>query len=351
LTLLKINPKEVCLMRNNGIRLKGPACLRLIAVLLFASVVLCPSYSQAQMPARFYLKTLAGANAVPLIYESISGNTNPFDPSHAILDYGADSVDFDATMAVAGYAKMFPLFDRAAMAAILVPMGRISGEAKRGGVTLFDESASGFGDPMIEFDINILGPPAQMNIPDALRYEPGLSIDLLADLALPIGEYDNDQQLNIGQNRWYGRLGMPVIYQIGPWVPGQRTALELLPAVWFFGDNDDYVGRTMETDPMFQLDAHLSRDFTETAWGSLDFAWYSGGKATIDGVSGEKLDNMGLGITLGYQVNDNLNLTVGYKSTLNDDDPEDLSMDMFMVTLVYGWHPLIEGAKRLQNEK
>jgi outer membrane protein assembly factor BamA len=134
-------------------------------------------------------------------------------------------------------------------------------------------------------------------------------------------------------------------------VPGQRTTLELLPAVWFFGDNDDYVGQTMETDPLFQLDAHLSRDFTEHAWGALDFAWYNGGKATIDGVSGEKLDNLGVGITLGYQVNDNLNLTFGYKSTLNDDDPEDLSMDMFMVTLVYGWHPLIEGSKRLQNEK
>ena len=125
----------------------------------------------------------------------------------------------------------------------------------------------------------------------------------------------------------------------------------MLPAVWLFGDNDDYVGQTMETDPLFQLDAHLSRDFTEHAWGALDFAWYNGGKATIDGVSGEKLDNLGVGITLGYQVNDNLNLTFGYKSTLNDDDPEDLSMDMFMVTLVYGWHPLIEGSKRLQNEK
>jgi hypothetical protein len=34
---------------------------------------------------------------------------------------------------------------------------------------------------------------------------------LLADLALPIGEYDNDQPLNIGQNRWYGRLGLPMI--------------------------------------------------------------------------------------------------------------------------------------------
>jgi len=70
-------------------------------------------------------------------------------------------------------------------------------------------------------------------------------------------------------------------------VPGRRTTLELLPAVWLFGDNTDYVGQTLETDPMFQLDAHLTRDFTEHLWGSLDAAWYSGGQATINGVQGK----------------------------------------------------------------
>jgi hypothetical protein len=204
---------------------------------------------------------------------------------------------------------------------------------------------------MLEFNINILGPKAQKNIPDILRYEPGFSVDLLADLALPIGEYDSSQPLNIGQNRWYGRLGMPVIWQLGPWVPGRRTTLEFLPAVWLFGDNDDYVGQTMETDPIFQLDAHLSRDLTEHFWGSLDLTWYTGGKATINGVEGEKIDNLGVGLTLGYVINDNLNLTVGYKSTVNDDAPDDLSMDGFMATLVFGWHPLIEGFRRLQSEK
>ena len=65
----------------------------------------------------------------------------------------------------------------------------------------------------------------------------------------------------------------------------------------------------------------------------------------------EKLNNIGLGITLGYQINDNINLTFGYKSTINDDDPSDLRMDMFMVSFVFGWHQLIEGSKRLQSEK
>jgi hypothetical protein len=116
-----------------------------------------------------------------------------------------------------------------------------------------------------------------------------------------------------------------------------------------FGDNTDYVGKTLKTDPLFQLDAHLTRDFTESLWGAIDASWYSGGRATVNGVPGEKLNNLGVGLTLGYTVNSNLNLTFGYKSTIGDSAPSDLRMDGFMVTLVYGWHPLIEGSKRLKS--
>ncbi len=213
-----------------------------------------------------------------------------------------------------------------------------------------NQSASGFGDPMLEFNINLLGPKAQNNIPDVLRYEPGFSLDLLADLALPIGEYNSNQALNLGQNRWYGRIGAPMIMQIGSWVPGRRTTLELLPAVWIFGNNNDYVGQTMKTDPLFQLDAHLTRDFTEHVWGALDASWYKGGKATINGVAGDKRNDVAFGLTLGYKINDNLNLTAGYKSTVNDSAPSAMQMDSFMVTLVFGWHPLIEGSRRLKSE-
>jgi hypothetical protein len=332
-------------MYTNEFPMKLALWSRLAVMTMLAMGALGPSQALAQVPARFYWDTLSGSSAVPLIFESINGNTNPFDPAHTVTP----GADFDATMAIAGYARTFSLFDRAAMAAILLPMGRISGDVSVAGRT-FSQSASGFGDPMLEFTITVIGPPAQKNIPDVIRYEPGFSLKLLADLALPIGEYDSDQPLNIGQNRWYGRLGLPVIWQIGPWVPGRRTTLELLPAVWLFGDNTDYVGQTLETDPMFQLDAHLTRDFTEHLWGSLDAAWFSGGRATIDGVQGEKLDNIGIGLTLGYAINDNLNLTLGYKSTINDDAPGDLRMDGFMATLVFGWHPLIEGSRRLKSE-
>jgi hypothetical protein len=319
--------------------------LWLAIALTLTMATACPRDGLAQAPARFYWDTLSNSNAFPLIVQSINGNTNPFDPAHVVTP----GADFDATLAFAGYAHTFSLFDRSAMAAILVPVGRISGDVTVAGNT-FNQSADGFGDPMLEFDFNLIGPKAQKNIPDAMRYEPGFSVDLLFDLAFPVGEYDDDQSLNIGQNRWYGRVGVPIIWQLGPWVPGRRTTLELLPAVWFFGENDDFVGQTLETDPMFQLDAHLTRDFTDRFWGSLDAAWYSGGKATIDGVDGDSLNNLGVGFTFGYQLNENLNFTFSYKSTIDDSDPGDLQMNSFMVSLVYGWHPLLEGARRLKGE-
>jgi hypothetical protein len=333
-------------MKRDLIPMKTLAWLRLVVATTLFMGALCPPQALAQVPARFYWKTLSDANAVPLIYNSLSGNTNPFDPAHTVMPGGS----VDATLAIAGYARTFTLADRSAMAAILLPMGRISGDVTIGGRS-FSQSTSGFGDPMLEFDINVIGPPAQKDLVDALRYEPKFSMDLLADVALPIGEYDNSQPLNLGQNRWYGRVGAPIIWQLGSWAAGERTTLEFLPAVWMFGPNNDFVGQTLKTDPMFQLDAHLTRDFTETFWGSIDGAWYNGGRTTINGVQGEKLNNVGMGLTLGYRVNDNMNLTFGYKSTLNDNAPGDLRMDSFMITLVYGWHPLLEGARRLKSEK
>jgi len=316
-------------------------------IVLLSIAVILPEKSYSQVPARFYWKTLAGANGIPLIIESIGGNTNPLDPSHNVTA----GANFNATIAMFGYAKFLPLFDRSTMISVIFPVGRISGDVTVAGLTSSEPPAKGFGDPMLEFNINLIGKKVQRNIPDVLRYEPGFSLDLLTDIAFPVGEYNSAQALNIGQNRWYGRIGAPIVWQIGPWVPGKRTTLEFIPAVWLFGNNSDYLGKTMKTDPIFQLDAHISRDITHNFWASLDGAWFNGGQATIDTSKGTKLNNIGLGLTLGYQINDNLNLTFGYKSTINDDASDALRMDGFMVTLVYGWHPLLEGVKRLKESE
>jgi Putative MetA-pathway of phenol degradation len=311
-------------------------------------IMLCVSFSAMAQGdgARFYWKGLMGTNAIPVIGNSMGGNANPLDPTHTVVP----GADFTATMSMVGYAKMLPLFKRSAFVSVIVPMGRITSDVNAG-VLSTNTTARGYGDPMLQFDINIIGPKAIMNIPDMLRYKPGFSVDIVGSLAIPIGEYDSDSPVNIGQNRWYGRIGTPVVWQIGSWVPGKRTTFEFLPAVWLFSDNNDFVGKTMSTEPMYQLEAHLTRDFMERIWGSLDVIYYSGGKATIDDVEGNALNNVGVGATLGYQVNDNMQLNISYSSTVNDSDDEDLKMDGFRVTLLYGWHPLVEGMKRLKGNE
>jgi hypothetical protein len=285
-----------------------------------------------------------GTNAIPVIGNSMGGNANPMDPSNTVIP----GSDFTATMSIAGYAKMLPLGKRSAMVSVLVPMGRISGDLSLNGID-YSKTARGFGDPMLQVSVNVIGPKAIMNIPDMLRYKPKFSVDLVGSLAFPLGAYDNTSPVNIGQNRWYGRIGAPVVWQIGPWVPGKRTTLEFLPAIWLFSDNNDFVGKTMETAPMYQLEAHITRDFMERVWGSIDVISYSGGKATIDGVEGNALNNLGMGGTLGYVINDNMQLNISYSTTVNDNDDEDLKMDGFRVTLIYGWHALIEGMHRLNS--
>jgi hypothetical protein len=311
-------------------------------------VMLCVSNSTMAQGdgARFYWKGLMGTNAIPVIGNSMGGNASPLDPSHNVIP----GSDFTATMSMAGYAKLLPVLKRSAMVSVLAPMGRISGDLSLNGLD-YSASARGFGDPMVQFSINVIGPKAIMNIPDMLRYKPRFSMDIVGSLAVPIGEYDNTSPVNIGQNRWYGRIGLPIVWQIGPWVPGRRTTLEFLPAIWFFSDNNDFVGKKMETKPMYQLEAHITRDFMERLWGSLDVISYSGGKATIDTLEGNSLNNLGIGGTLGYHINDNLQLTVSYSSTINDKNSEDLKMDGFRITLVYGWHRLIEGMRRLEGNE
>ena len=312
--------------------------------LALAVVALCfPALARAQGDgARFYWKGLTGANVFPVIYNTKSGNSNPFDPAHTVL---ADS-SFDASLMMAGFARVIAVSDRAATVSVLFPMGNLTGQAVVDGkaATL---SAGWFGDPMLQVGLNLVGPKAMKNIPDLLRYEPGFSVDVIGSLAVPIGEYNNAQPLNIGQNRWYGRIGAPIVWQLGSWAPERRTTLEFLPAVWIFGPNNDFVGKTMTTDALFQLEGHLTHNFTKGFWGSLDGTWYTGGKATIDGVSGSKMSNVGFSFTAGYEINENAQLTVGYGSTLGDNKPSDLRMSQFRVTLTYFWHPLVEGMKRL----
>ncbi len=333
---------------------------RSIRLLVVAALWVLPSAVLGQGDgARTYWHTLAGSNAVNFWYINAASNANPADPAQVVMK---DS-DFSANLAVLGFHKELPLFGRSARVSLLLPFGHIAADKSIAGSDS-NEAAGGFGDPGIQFGINLYGAPAIRSLAEHLRYEPVFTVDVIGSMHFPIGQYDDDKNVNIGQNRWYGRLGMPMVYTLAPWipwVPGQRTTVELLPAVWLFGDNYDFsnpvTGKqvTLGNDPLLQLEAHLTRDLTESFWISADLIWLYGAKPEFDGSRGafspgKSIDRLAIGPTLSFQATDNLVIGASYSATVNDSGSNKLTGNEFRLSLTYGWHSLVEGMKRLDKE-
>ena len=79
------------------------------------------------------------------------------------------------------------------MGTVLVPVGDV--EIEVAGLMSSQESARGFGDTVLQLDVNLIGAPAMRNVPDLLRFEPDFTVDLVLTLGIPIGEYDKDSSI------------------------------------------------------------------------------------------------------------------------------------------------------------
>lgn len=81
--------------------MKQISSLRLTIATMAVIGSFCATEAMAQVPGRFYLKSLDGASGLPVIVNSISGNTNPFDMLHAVIPGTSPSASskIDATMA------------------------------------------------------------------------------------------------------------------------------------------------------------------------------------------------------------------------------------------------------------
>jgi hypothetical protein len=94
----------------------------------------------------------------------------------------------------------------------------------------------------------------------------------------------------------------------------------------------------------------VTHDFTRTFYGSLDLLYRRGFESEINGVRvpGE-LDVGNIGLTLNYQVSNNLVIRTGYSSNVFGDGALDNSL--LRIQFVYGWHRLMENLKKLRGQK
>jgi hypothetical protein len=308
--------------------------------------------------ARAYWKGRGGTQGVSFQYLRLDLNasdTQQFAPGQYIY---ANS-DVEASIFVANYVRHMTLFNRPSSLSLAVAGGDIDVDVNTKALsqfvppgitpgTAFSQSSAGYADPSIQCVINLFGtPPLKANF-DLLNYEPTWTLDVATMLAVPAGEYDDDKLVNLGLNRWFGRIAFPLKYHFGVFTRGYMKSLELTPSVWLFAENDDFMGQKLENDPMWQIEAHLTNDFTPSFFGSLDLLYRSGFQSEIDGVEvGDDLDIGNLGFTMNYQVTDNLSIRTGFSSNVFGDD--DLDNSMVRLQFVYGWHRDFENIKKLQR--
>ena len=335
----------------------------LLAILITFAIIL--SFSRPVLAVddgpRAYWKGRAGTNVVSTQYLRLdmdASGAQQFDPSRYIYP----NADAEANIFMASFARHFtlPLFNRPSSLAVNLIGGNVDVDVNTSRVppqylppgiapgSSFSQSSTGFADPNIQLDVNLFGTPRLKSNVDLLNYEPTWTIDAAALLAFPIGKYDDDNLVNLGLHRWWGRVALPFKYHFGAFAPGYRSSFEVIPSVWLFAENDDFLGQKLENDPLWQLEAHLTHDFTRSFFGSLDLLYRRGFQSEINGKEvGDKLEIGNLGLTLQYQATDNLAIRANFSSNVFGDN--DLDNSILRLQLVYGWHTASENAKKLMK--
>lgn len=215
--------------------------------------------------------------------------------------------------------------------------------------TTFMQSSSGFADPNIAFTVNLFGTPRLSSNVDLFNYEPSFSMDLGLLMAVPIGEYENDKLVNLGLNRWFGRVALPMKYHFGVFSPGYMSSFELTPSVYLFADNDDFVdGHKLENEPLWQIESHLTHDFTSKFFASLDMLYQNGFQSKTDGTEiADNLEIGSLGFSLTYQIEDNIMIRTSYSSNVFGN--KELETSFIRLQFVYSWNKATENFKKLMQ--
>ena len=341
-------------------KVNGP--VRFLAFIAFtATVSLISGLANAQDDgARTYWKGRAGTNAMSFQYLNMNlqaSDAVQFDPSHFIYP----AADAEADIFILSWARHMTLFDRPSiLSANLVggsvdvefdttitppeflPPGVVPGAS-------FNQSASGYADPSVQLDMNLFGTPKLPAIFSYMNYEPTWTLDAAFMLGVPLGQYDDDKVANLGLNRFYGRVAFPFKYHFGVFSRGYMSSLEVVPSIWLFAENDDFLGQKLENDPMWQIEAHWTQDFTQHFYGSIDLLYRNGFQSEIDGVDfGSDIEIGDLGFTLNFTVTDNVTIRTSFSSNVFGDS--DIDTSMIRLQFVYAWDRAIENLKKLGSE-
>lgn len=248
--------------------------------------VLADAGMAQELEPRAYSAAPVGTHFVLASYARLGGDVLT-DPSLPITDVKS-KIDIFAM----GYVQVFDLLGRTASAGIVLPYSRahVAGN-------VFDAPNSvyraGVGDMSLRFAVNLLGGEAKTPT-EFVRHPPATTLGASLTILTPSGQYHANRLVNIGTNRWAFKP------EIGVSMPAGNWFAEGSLGVWFFTDNDEFLGnRQRQQSPLTVVQLHGGYQFRPGLWLAADAGFYSGGATTLNGVrSDDRRADTRYGLTL-----------------------------------------------------
>jgi len=260
-----------------------------VGVALVALALLTAATVQAQeLEPRAYTNTPVGMNFLVLGYAYTKGDV--------ALDTSAPIEDGDITIhnAFLAYVRSLDVWGRTGKLQVALPYAWLSGSASLNGRTLSTD-ISGLGDPQVKFSLLLYGGPA-LSFEEFESYTPDLVVGASFAVTAPLGQYDSNRLVNIGTNRWSFKPEIGVAKTWGP------VTVELAPSATFYTDNDDFLGRRLQREPLYAVQGHVVYHTRFGLWAAIDATYYGGGRKTVGGVEGEPLQDVRVGGTLAIPI-------------------------------------------------
>lgn len=181
---------------------------------------------------------------------------------------------------VAAFVRAFDCFGRTGRLDLILPYQISEWEGLLAGTPASTER-EGLADPWLRLSVDLIGAPA-LKGKEFQEYRAAHPVHTLVGAAvgvtLPLGEYDEDKLLNLGQNRFTIRPQVGALHMHGPW------SYELTTSVSFFTDNDEFFGDTERAqDPLYTTQAHVILSLPSGWWGSVSGGYSWGAESEIDG--------------------------------------------------------------------
>lgn len=259
--------------------------------LLLVLLLIAIRAEAGEIEPRAYVNTPIGVNFLLGGYAYTDGDlatsgSSPLKDAEVTMDNG-----------LLAYARSMALWGKSAKFDVILAYSELSGEAMFGGQPRA-RKVSGFLDPRFRFSINFLGAPA-LSVSEFSSYQQDLIVGASVQVSAPLGQYDKDRLINLGNNRWYVKPDIGISKAWGD------VTLELSGGVFLFTDNDDFFGgKELEQDPVYTTQLHATYNLGRGVWAALSGTYDHGGRTTVDGVyNDDKQDNSRAGLTLALPVN------------------------------------------------